>query len=224
MSLLPSESEREPPEGEPRVVGVDDEDAERLLAALSAETSRTILSELHESPRTASELAEQVDTTLQNAQYHLGKLQDAELVEVHDTRYSEKGREMNVYAPSAAPLVLFAGPESESEDVRSTLTSLLGGVGVLALASVAVQALLAPGGLSFGGSAGAGGDAATGGEATTTASQSGGGFSAASVETTTTAAREGAGTLAALPPGALFFLGGLFVLIVLGVVWAARRR
>ncbi|MCO8245984.1 MULTISPECIES: winged helix-turn-helix domain-containing protein [unclassified Haladaptatus] len=126
---------------DPRVVGVDSEDADALVAALSSQTGRDILATLYEEPATPATIAERVDTSLQNAQYHLGKLEDGNLVEVADTAYSEKGREMKVYAPTAEPLVLFAGNESDTGGLQSALKNLLGGIGVLGLASLVVQRL-----------------------------------------------------------------------------------
>ena len=140
--LLPSTSDASAAEdAEPRVVGVDSEDADDVLAALSSATARQLLSALHEDPATPSELADAVDTSLQNTQYHLGKLEDAEVVEVVDTVYSEKGREMKVYAPADQPLVLFAGQEEETSTLKSALSRLLGGVGVVGAASVALHRL-----------------------------------------------------------------------------------
>ena len=141
--LLPSRSDPQPSDGDPRVVGVDSDDADDLIAALSSDTARALLTEMHDEPGTPSELSDRVDTTLQNTQYHIAKLENAELVDVVDTVYSEKGREMNVYAPSDQPLVLFAGRESESTGLKTALTRLLGGIGALAAASAVAHAMLA---------------------------------------------------------------------------------
>ncbi|ODR82010.1 ArsR family transcriptional regulator [Haladaptatus sp. W1] len=126
---------------DPRVVGVDSEDADALVAALSSQTGRDILAALYEEPATPATIAERVETSLQNVQYHLGKLEDGNLVEVADTAYSSKGREMKVYAPTAEPLVLFAGNESDTVGLKSALSNLFGGLGVLGLASLVVQRL-----------------------------------------------------------------------------------
>src|SRR6056297_1688547 len=155
--LLPSTSKAVAPDGDPRVVGVDSDDADRLLSALSSETARSLYTALHDDPATPSELADCVDTSLQNAQYHLANLEDADLIEECDTRYSAKGREMSVYAPCDAPVVLFAGSEEDGESVQTALTSLLGGIGVLGVASLVVQrvfgdGLSAPGAASGGSS------------------------------------------------------------------------
>ncbi|MFB6114426.1 MAG: ArsR/SmtB family transcription factor [Halodesulfurarchaeum sp.] len=223
--LLPSSSEAEPPEGEPRVIGVDDSDADDVIAALRSQTARSILVAIHENPATPSELADRTDTSLQNAQYHLEKLRDADLIEVIDTRYSEKGREMNVYGAADAPVVLFAGSESESRDVRSALTSLIGGLGVVALGALAVQEFVGGGIESLFGAGGAGGAAPV---ATTTTSESvmmAQDVNATTTATQTTATGGGTEILAAaetalgVPPGVLFFLGGVLALLVVGAIW-----
>ncbi|WP_318568007.1 ArsR/SmtB family transcription factor [Salinigranum marinum] len=156
--LLPSKPDIDPSD-EPRVVGLDSDAADELIDALSSTTTREVLAALHEEPAAASALAERVDTSLQNVQYHLRKLEDAGLVEVGDTVYSEKGREMNVYVPADRALVVVAGREEETTGVKAALSRLLGGVGVLGVASVLVDRL-ARRGLSVGlGSAGGGGGA-----------------------------------------------------------------
>ncbi|WP_418279967.1 ArsR/SmtB family transcription factor [Halorubrum sp. DTA98] len=143
--LLPSLPDTSPDDREPRIVGVDDDEADELLAALGSETARTVLSTLHEEPATTSEIADEIDTSLQNVQYHLGRLSEAELVDVVDTAYSEKGREMNVYAPTDEPLVLFAGPPTDSTGIKAALKRLLGGYGILGLAGLAAQQLYSVG-------------------------------------------------------------------------------
>lgn len=190
-------------ETEPRVIGVDSDDADEMLSALSSSTARKLLTELHEEPDSPSSLAERLDTSLQNVQYHLGKLEAASLVEVVDTIYSEKGREMKVYAPSNRPLVVFAGRERDSSGLQTALKRLLGGFGILGFTSLIVQYLLSDGAW-FGSGAPAGGDAA-------------------SAESVQMAAETTATTAAGLPPGLLFFLGGALVLCLAFAVWYARR-
>lgn len=144
-------------DGEPRVVGIDSEEADDVLAALSSNTARQLLTALHDEPGTPSDLADRVDTSLQNAQYHLGNLEDADVVRVIDTAYSAKGREMSVYGPTDQPLVVFAGTEEKETGLRAALSRLIGGLGAVAGASLLVQALAA-GGL-FGSTADGGGPA-----------------------------------------------------------------
>ncbi len=141
--LLPSLPDSTPDDREPRVIGVEDDEADDLIAALGSETARNLLTSLHEEPATTSELATELDTSLQNVQYHLRRLSDAELVEVVDTAYSEKGREMNVYAPADEPLVLFAGGSTDAGGLKTALKRLLGGYGIIALGALIAQQLFA---------------------------------------------------------------------------------
>jgi DNA-binding transcriptional ArsR family regulator len=144
MSLLPSSPEVSV-EDDPRVVGLDSEEADALMRALSSDTAREMLSALHEEPMPPSRLADRVDTTLQNAQYHLERLADAGAIEVVGTAYSEKGREMDVYAPADKPLVIFAGRDDQASGLRSALRRLVGGLFALLFGAVAVQELFGGG-------------------------------------------------------------------------------
>ncbi|MFH5798327.1 ArsR/SmtB family transcription factor [Haladaptatus sp. CMAA 1911] len=179
---------------DPRVVGVDSDEADALVAALSSQTGRDILAALYEEPATPATIADRVETSLQNVQYHLGKLEEGNLVEVADTAYSSKGREMKVYAPTAEPLVLFAGNESDTVGLKSALSNLFGGLGILGLASLVVQRLatnkplIGPIFPKFGGSSDSGDKAAT------TAADAGSGGSAGNGATTTHAAGGDGGT------------------------------
>jgi DNA-binding transcriptional ArsR family regulator len=208
--LLPSRPDTPAAEeADPRVIGLDSEDADDLLSALSSDTAREVLAALHDEPDTPANVADRVDTSLQNAQYHLGNLEDAGLIEVADTVYSEKGREMNRYAPADRPLVVFAGREEESRGLESALKNLLGAVGLLGVMSLLVQWYAD--GVPFGARTG-GADAGSGGD--------GGGMGTMSTEAAQTTADAAGG----LPPGLLFFLGGLAALAVVGAAWYVRRR
>ncbi|MDY6818945.1 MAG: winged helix-turn-helix domain-containing protein [Halobacteriales archaeon] len=216
--LLPSISETSAAnDAEPRVIGVDSEAADETLAALSSTTARQLLSELHDSPAAPSELADAVETSLQNTQYHLENLEDADLIEVVDTVYSEKGREMNVYAPTDQPLVVVAGDKEETSSLKSALTSLLGGLGVLGVLTLIVHRFTGGQfpdfGLGFGGAS----DAA----APATATPSG---DIAAMEAATATPTAAAGGGMAVPPAVLFFAGGAAVLLVGFAVWAINSR
>ncbi len=140
MSLLPSSPDITP-DSEPRVVGLHSEEADDLMAALSSTTARRILAEVHDDPAPPGELANRVDTSLQNVQYHLNKLKDAGAIEVVGTAYSEKGREMSVYGPADSPLVIFAGEEERASGLRTALSRLFGGFAALAVGALTIQEL-----------------------------------------------------------------------------------
>jgi hypothetical protein len=148
---------------------------------------------------------------------------------VVDTAYSEKGREMDVYAAADEPLVLFAGGSEESSGIKTALMRLLGGYGLIGLAAVGVQRLLAVG--SLGGSQftarSGGGDAGT----ATADGGDGGGPTIESVPDQNTAAEGADGAVelvgdpiaqyavALVEPGAVFFLGAALVFTLAWAYW-----
>lgn len=143
-SLFPRDTDEEwAPSEEVRVVGLDDECGD-VFETLSNDTRRELLRALYESPRTETELAETLDTSVQNVDYHLGILEEADLVEVSSVRYSEKRREMDVYAPAVESLaIVVSDDETTSSSIRDTLARLVGGLAVVGLASLAVDELFA---------------------------------------------------------------------------------
>jgi DNA-binding transcriptional ArsR family regulator len=279
VSLLPSKPEITNDSG-PRVVGIEGDDADELLSVLSSETAREIVAALHDDPAPPSELADRVDSSLQNVQYHLSRLDDAGVVKVAGTAYSEKGREMDVYAPADDPLVIVAAEDEQTSGLRAMLSRLLGGVGALLLGSAAVQQLFGDGILPgpFGGT-GAGGSGAASESATesdgggavatstpteaatetptqtatetaaptatepsagtptpaatttptpqATATETAAPTSTPAAETmdtvTESAASGGIDLVGTLPPGVLFFLGGLVVLVVVAALSYGKR-
>lgn len=108
-TLLPTRPELEDDDREPALVGLADDEAECVFEALASRTARRIIARLYDGPATASEIAESVDTSLQNATYHLSRLREADLVAVAGTWYSSRGVEMTVYTPTSEPLLLVAG-------------------------------------------------------------------------------------------------------------------
>ena len=211
------------------VVSIREDAADEVFDALSSGTAREILAALYEDPDTASSVADRVDTSLQNASYHIEKLVGANLVEVADTWYSEQGREMKVYAPASDSLVLFASDEATAPSLKSRLLRLLGVVGVLGAASLVVQRLVgsqAPeqqtadsGGDDGGGFQIASEDAADGNATVQETVQD-----SADAETVGFVAEAADAVANGIPPGVLFFAGGLLVLaVVLGYAWYRER-
>jgi DNA-binding transcriptional ArsR family regulator len=120
--MFPHRPTVDEPERDTRVVALDTEEAATICSSLASETANRILSRLFEDPATASDLADEVDTSLQNAHYHLDRLQKSGVVRVVDTWYSSRGSEMKVYAPVNERLVIAASgsgsdPAPEGPDV-----------------------------------------------------------------------------------------------------------
>ena len=150
VSLLPSTDDvTGEQEGEIQVLGVDEDDSADVFEALSSDTARRVLTAIYDESAPPSELADRLDISLQNVSYHLDNLEEAGVVRVADTRYSEKGREMNVYAPADEPVVVFVGTEERKTGFRDLLKRLVGATGFLFVISsllFAFQAFGRPGG------------------------------------------------------------------------------
>jgi len=144
MSLLPSSG---PPvntsqEGEVQIIGLESEEMETVVNALSSDTARELLVEIYDNPTVPSELADRLDMTLQRVSYHLDKLEDAGLLRIVDTRYSEKGQEMNIYAPAADPLIMFVGTEERRSSFTNLIKRIIPAITLLAIVSYVVQRII----------------------------------------------------------------------------------
>ncbi|MFW6436159.1 MAG: ArsR/SmtB family transcription factor [Halococcoides sp.] len=191
------------PDG-PRVFDLDSPEGEVAIDSLSSETARRLLSALYDRPATPPELRDEIGTSLQNVHYHLEQLSDAGLIRKGGVSYSEKGTEMSVYEPAGEALLVVAGERSVRDRVRSLVTRVLGGVGTLAVATLAfaigLDLFYSPSTSRDAGSESA--DYWVGAEAT---------------------AEEAAATAQPpVDPVIAFALGGLVVLLVVLAVWAIR--
>ena len=255
--LFPFRSEPAENEGQPRVVGLEGEDADAVFSALSSSTARRIYARLDEEPGTPSDVADAIDSSIQNVRYHLEKLEDAGLVEVVDTWYSSRGNEMSVYATTDGPLIV-TSDESTADRLREALSRFVGGVTVLAASALFLQygltrwaesvtesapAETTPSGVDGGDGADESGDEVgiledQSGDVETTGNESpegdvtgfdgNGTAENASGNETVDGAADGAAEVAdaifdVAPPGLLFFLGGLLVLLAVTVYWYRYR-
>lgn len=119
---------------DPELLCIDDERSEAVLAALASDTGREVFRALNDEPLVAKDLAAELDTSVQAVSYHLENLEDAGLVEVLDTCYSEKGQEMKVYGPPAEPLVLFLGSSDDRPGLLAAFKRFAGAIGPVAIA------------------------------------------------------------------------------------------
>jgi DNA-binding transcriptional ArsR family regulator len=139
-----AESIKQNREQDPDVMAIDDDAADAVFSALSSVTAREILTTVYDQPRAASEIADEVETSLQNVNYHLNRLSDSGVIEVVETWYSEQGTEMKVYAPTNEALVLFAGDDLNRSSLLDVIKRLVGFVGIFALVSLIVDRVVRP--------------------------------------------------------------------------------
>jgi len=114
-------------------------DSKRVSQVLSNDTARRILEVLAEAPLSASEVAARLGLPLTTVQYNINKLLDAGLVRVERTKYSEKMREVKIYAPARKLVVIV--PEQARADRRSVIEALKRYLGMLTAAGVAALLL-----------------------------------------------------------------------------------
>ena len=184
-----------------RLVEISEEGATEVFDTLTSETARELLSRLHNEPQTASDLAETADTSIQNVQYHMQKFEDVGLVEVVDQWYSSRGAEMNVYGSTDRALVLYAGKEPDKHSLREGLSQILGIIALLGIISLVFDYLIRS--LAETPSA-----APVTDPSGTPSPTNPVGFQFLEV---------------IIPPGAVFFIGGLSVL-ALSVIWRYARH
>jgi DNA-binding transcriptional ArsR family regulator len=110
--------EEELPDSTPTVLSLSEDGS--AFEALASQTAREMVSALAESTATASELATAVDTSVQNATYHLSRLQGAGLVASVGTKFSTRGREMTVYGLDGRTCVIVVGDVTDGDAVTLT--------------------------------------------------------------------------------------------------------
>lgn len=120
------------------VFGIDDEETEHVLTALSADSARQIRSALNEEPATVSELADRTGLTPQNVSYHLEKLTRADLVRTDGTR-EVGGKEATVYTAGRRIVV-----STENDARRRPQLSVVGLAAAVVLATVCLHPLVLP--------------------------------------------------------------------------------
>jgi len=129
--LLPTETDASVERSEePSVLCIDDEETSEVFSALSSETAQAIFRLVNEEPATPATIAQRQDMSVQNVHYHLDNLAAAGLVEVVDTCYSEKGREMDVFVVAEDPTLLFLGTSDDTPAMKRAFDSFASFVGV----------------------------------------------------------------------------------------------
>ena len=115
-----------------------DERAQKIARAMASQTANAIIQEFRSGPMTSSEVARKMKIPITTAAYHIDNLLEAGLLEVVNTRWSEKGREVKVYG-LANQVLIIAPPES---DLRSVLRKYATLFGVVVLASLGLWGIL----------------------------------------------------------------------------------
>jgi DNA-binding transcriptional ArsR family regulator len=131
---------------DPAVLSLEDDATRDVIDVLSAQTAYDIFSLLNEQPATPARIAEELDHSVQNVHYHLSNLQAAGVIEITDTCYSEKGREMDVYVVAQDPTLILLGTKDDRPCLKrafKSFASVLGPPSILLAAGEAVSQVFA---------------------------------------------------------------------------------
>jgi DNA-binding transcriptional ArsR family regulator len=116
-----------------------DERAQKIAKAMSSQTASDILQLLAESPQSLTGITERLAIPLTTAKYHTENLLDAGLIQVSETKYSVKGREIKIY--SLTNQLLIVAPRQSN--VHSLLLKYASLFGIVVLGSLVI-AILSP--------------------------------------------------------------------------------
>ncbi|MBP2029940.1 DNA-binding transcriptional ArsR family regulator [Methanohalophilus levihalophilus] len=98
------------------------EESRQVTQTLSNEKALKILELLAQEPMSATSIADSLDLPLTTVKYNLDSLIEADLIQVKDTRWSRKGREIKIYEPVQKMIVVMPG--TKRPDKSSVLDML----------------------------------------------------------------------------------------------------
>ena len=106
------------------ILPLNDKNSKKISQIISNDTARNILEAIASKPLFASEIAEKLGIPLTTVQYNLDKLNDAGLVKVERTKYSEKMKTVKIYAPQRK-FVVIVPEKTNRKDVIAALRRYL---------------------------------------------------------------------------------------------------
>ncbi|MEA1957849.1 MAG: winged helix-turn-helix domain-containing protein [Euryarchaeota archaeon] len=106
------------------ILPLNDKNSKKISQIISNDTARNILDALASNPLSASEIAEKLRIPLSTVQYNLDKLNNAGLVKVERTKYSEKMKHVKIYAPQRK-FVVIVPEKTNRKDIIASLKRYL---------------------------------------------------------------------------------------------------
>jgi len=110
-----------------------DDRARKIGRAMANKTAGEILGLLREGEQALSQLSEALEQPITTVKYHVDNLLDAGMIEIVDTRYSEKGRKIKIYGVCEQVVIVSPG----KADIQSILMKYASLFGILIFASLA---------------------------------------------------------------------------------------
>ena len=134
--------ENEAPQGDEKLLILPlGEESKKITQVISNDMARKIIELLADAPLSASDIAERLATPLTTIVYNLENLESVGLIRVDKIKYSEKGREVKIYAP-IRKLIVVVPEKTDRKSITDILRKYVGVVLAAVLASSIIEFLL----------------------------------------------------------------------------------
>jgi len=114
------------------------EESKKITQVISNDTARQIIELLADAPLSASDIAERLQAPLTTVTYNLENLESVGLIKVEKIKYSEKGREVKIYAP-VRKLIVVVPEKTDRKSVVDVLRKYMGVILAAVLASSLIE-------------------------------------------------------------------------------------
>jgi len=101
------------------------EESKKITQVISNDTARQIIELLADAPLSANDIAQRLQAPLTTITYNLENLESVGLIKVEKIKYSEKGREVRIYAP-VRKLIVLVPEKTDRNSVADLLRKYLG--------------------------------------------------------------------------------------------------
>jgi len=115
-----------------------DERAQKVAKAISSQTANDVIQALRKKAMTSTEIAALISIPITTATYHIENLLEAGILQVVQTKWSQKGREVKVYGLTNQVLII----APLKSDIRSLLLKYVALFSIVMAASIAMTILL----------------------------------------------------------------------------------
>jgi len=134
--------ENEEPQGDEKLLILPlGEKSKKITQVISNDTARKIIELLADAPLSASDIADRLQTPLTTIVYNLENLESVGLIRIEKIKYSEKGREVKIYAP-VRKLIVVVPEKTDRKSITDILRKYVGVVLAAVLVSSIIEFLL----------------------------------------------------------------------------------
>lgn len=100
-------------------------ESKKITQVISNDTARQIIELLADSPLSANDIAQRLEAPLTTITYNLENLESVGLIKVERIKYSEKGREVKIFAP-VRKLIVLVPEKTDRKSVADLIRKYLG--------------------------------------------------------------------------------------------------